>query len=326
MTTSDRSVSDPVGFITDLVAAVDDRLTLERARSVITRVAGGRAKSRRLAAFLAQRPAVLTDGRSPAPRAVGDLLIALRKAGAEVSPPVCAECGTPMRTLQRRGQDWFCGACSVRPAPCAACGQLRHVSTRDRAGGARCAQCPDRDDRDPISVIHTVVARLDPAVDRDLVASAVSRLASRPAHQRKVAWALEAAPELLTGAGHLAPIRAIIPLIDALHAAGVAGIVRPACPRCGRVVRIDKPLDGQRVCRTCIAHTRIEECARCGARREPATRDQQGRPLCPNCLVTDPDNLEDCLNCGRRRPVSLRTPDGPICSTCPSLPTASCSI
>ncbi|WP_163912325.1 hypothetical protein [Mycolicibacterium aubagnense] len=53
----------------------------------------------------------------------------------------------------------------------------------------RCAQCPDRDDRDPISVIHTVVARLDPAVDRDLVASAVSRLASRPAHQRKVAWA-----------------------------------------------------------------------------------------------------------------------------------------
>ena len=86
----------------------------------------------------------------------------------------------------------------------------------------------------------------------------------------------------------------------------VAGIVRPACPRCGRVVRIDKPLDGQRVCRTCIAHTRIEECARCGARREPATRDEHGRPLCPNCLVTDPNNLEVCLNCGRRRPVSLR--------------------
>ena len=56
----------------------------------------------------------------PAYAMVGDLLIALRKAGAEVSPPVCAECGTPMRTLQRRGQDWFCGACSVRPAPCAA--------------------------------------------------------------------------------------------------------------------------------------------------------------------------------------------------------------
>ena len=40
------------------------------------------------------RPAVLADGRSPAPRAVGDLLIALRKAGATaISAPVCAECG-----------------------------------------------------------------------------------------------------------------------------------------------------------------------------------------------------------------------------------------
>jgi hypothetical protein len=326
VTTGDRSVSDPVGFITDLVAAVDDRLAVERARSVVISVVGGRSKSRRLAAFLAERPAVLTDGRSPAPRAVGDLLIALRKAGAEVSPPVCAECGTPMRTLQRRGRDWYCGACSLRPAPCAACGQLRHVSTRDRAGGPRCAQCPDRDDRDPISVICTVVAGLDPTVDRDLIASVVGRLASRPAHQRKIAWALEAQPELLTGAGHLAPVRAIVPLIDALHAAGVAGIVRPACPRCHRVVRIDKPLDGQRVCRTCIAHTRIEKCARCGARREPATRDEHGRPLCPNCLVTDPNNLEVCLNCGRRRPVSLRTPDGPICGTCPPLPTVICSI
>jgi hypothetical protein len=325
-TDHDRAVSDPNGFITDLVVTVDDRLAPEQVRAIVTAITGGRAKSRRLAAFLADRPAVLSDGRSPAPRAVGDLLIALRAAGAAVSPPVCAACSKPMRTLQRRGQDWYCGACGVRPFPCAACGQLRHISTRDRAGQPRCAQCPDRDDRDPICVIHDVIARLDPTVDRTLIARAVSRLASRPAHQRRIGWALEAQPELLTGAGHLAPVRAIIALIEALHAAGVAGIVRPACPRCHRVVRIDKPLDGQRVCRTCIAHTRIQECARCGARREPATRDQHGRPLCPNCLITDPDNLEVCLNCGRRRPVSIRTPDGPICGPCPALPIATCSI
>lgn len=42
-----------------------------------------------------------------------------------------------------------------------------------------------------------------------------------------------------------------------------------------RVVRIDKPLDGQRVCRNCIAKSRIEECVRCGARREPGTRDAE---------------------------------------------------
>lgn len=328
MTTTDHghAVSDPVGFITDLVTAIHDRLAPEQIRSVVSTIAGGRAKSRRLATFLADRPAVLSDGRSPAPRAIGDLLIALRHAGAAVSAPVCAECGKQLRTLQRRGQDWYCGSCSPRPVPCAACGRHRRVSTRDRAGQPRCAQCPDRDDRDPISVIYDVVAQLDPTADRDVIANAVRALASRPTHQRKIGWALEAQPELLTGAGHLAPVRAIVSLIDALHAAGIFGIVRPACPRCHRVVKIDKPLDGQRVCRTCIAHTRIEECARCGAHREPATRDQNGRPLCPNCLITDPDNLEICLNCGRRRPVDTRTPDGAICATCPALATAACAI
>ena len=283
-----RAISDPIGFVKDLVLTVDGRLTADQIRTVVTGVAGGRAKSRRLAALLAERSVTLTDGRSPAPRAIGDLLIALREAGAEVSPPVCAGCGKPMRTLQRRGQDWYCGSCGFRPLTCAACGQQLHAATRDRAGQPRCAQCPDRDDRDPIGVIHSVITRLDPDVDRDLIATAVGKLASRPSHQRRIGWALEAQPELLTGAGYLAPVRAIVPLIEALHAAGVAGIVRPACPRCHRVVRIDKPLDGQRVCRTCIAHSRIEECVRCGAHREPATRDEQGRPLCPNCLVTDP--------------------------------------
>ncbi|MGW4720720.1 hypothetical protein [Nocardia sp. NPDC004260] len=321
-----RVISDPIGFMADLVVTVDDQCGPEPIRTVVSVVAGGRAKSRRLAAFLAERPSVLTDGRSPAPRAIGDLLIELRKVGAMVAQPVCADCGRPMRTLQRRGQDWYCGTCCLRRLPCASCGRLKHTSTRDRFGQPRCAQCPDRDDRDPISIIHAVVAELDPAVERGVIADAVGKLASRPAHQRRIGWALEAQPELLTGAGHLAPIRAIVPLIEALHAAGVAGIVRPSCPRCHRVVHIDKPLDGQRVCRTCIARTRTEECSRCGGHREPATRDEHGRPICPNCLVTDPDNLEVCLNCGRRRPVSLRTPDGPICGPCPPLPTASCSI
>ncbi|MFD4601867.1 hypothetical protein ACFWPQ_27995 [Streptomyces sp. NPDC058464] len=90
----DRAVTDPVGLITDLVAGVEKELGVETIQAVVTAVAGGRAKSRSLAKALAIRPAVLTDGRSPAPRAIGDLLIELRKAGASaVAPPVCAECG-----------------------------------------------------------------------------------------------------------------------------------------------------------------------------------------------------------------------------------------
>ncbi|QHC23221.1 hypothetical protein [Streptomyces sp. GS7] len=324
----DRAVTDPIGLATDLIMRVEKELGPETIRAVVTTVGGGRAKSRMLAAALARRPAVLNDGRSPAPRAVGDLLIALRMAGAQAtSSPVCAECGKHLRTLQRRGQDWYCGVCGPTAfEPCAGCGNTRRVSTRDRAGRARCVRCRDIDGREPVAVIHGVIAGLDPHADLDVVADVVRRSAQRPANQQKIAWALEADSSLLTGNGHLAPFPVILRLIDRLIDAGVAGITRPACPRCHRTVRISKPLDGQRVCRNCIAKSRIEECSRCGTRREPATRDDHGRPLCPNCLANDPANLETCISCGRRKVVSTRTPNGPLCPSCPSLRTTTCSI
>jgi hypothetical protein len=325
--TQEHAVADPIGLITDMVAAVERQLPAESARVAVAGVAGGRSKARRLASFLTEHPGILTDGRSPAPRAAGDLLIALRRAGAQaISAPRCAECGKPLSTLQRRGQDWYCSVCGPQPASCAACGNIRRIRTRDRAGLPRCAMCPDDDARDPIEVIGAVLTALDPTIDYEAVGDAVRRSAPRFAHRQKLAWALESNPALLTGEGHLAPRRAILTLIDQLRSAGVAGIVLPACPRCHRVVRIDKPLDGQRVCRTCIAHARTERCVGCGAEREPATRDDQGRPLCPNCLVTAPENLERCINCGRRRLVNIRTPDGPLCPNCPVLSPATCSI
>jgi hypothetical protein len=36
-----RAVSDPVGFMTHLVAAVDDRLTPPQIRAVVSTIAGG---------------------------------------------------------------------------------------------------------------------------------------------------------------------------------------------------------------------------------------------------------------------------------------------
>jgi hypothetical protein len=52
MTTADqldRAVADPIGLIADLVADVENGLSAETIRDVVTAVAGGRAKSRRLA-------------------------------------------------------------------------------------------------------------------------------------------------------------------------------------------------------------------------------------------------------------------------------------
>ncbi len=310
-----------------LVGALEHDLGAKQICEIVSSIAGGRAKSRQLAAFLSAHPGVLRDGLSPAPRAVADLLVALRSAGARsVSPPHCAKCAKELRTYQRVGQDWYCAVCGPKPERCSACGNLRPVATRDRAGKPRCRRCPDRDGRDPVGLVCARVAALQPDADAEVVAAAVREVAPRPSHQQRLAWALEDNPALLTGAGHLAPVPALLRLIELLDERGVTGVVRPACPRCHRVVRLSKPLGGERVCRNCIAKARAQPCARCGALREPATRDEHGRPLCPSCLVADPANLESCVNCGRRRPVSTRTADGPLCAACPSLPVATCSI
>ena len=230
-----------------LIAGVERALGRDEIRAVVAAVAGGRAKQRRLALALAARPEILSDGRSPAPRAAGNLLIALARAGAaDTSPPACAGCGRPLRTFQRRGDDWYCGPCAEEREPCAGCGQDRRVSSRDRAGRPRCGQCPDSDGRDPVGVIHGIVAALDPAAGREAVADAARRSAPRPAYQQKLAWALERNPALLTGDAHLSPLRAVPRFIEILHSAGVAGVVRPSCGHCGRTVRIDKPLNGVR--------------------------------------------------------------------------------
>jgi hypothetical protein len=322
------AVADPVGVMVTLIADTDPGLDRDAVREAVTAAGGGRAKQRRLAQALTARPGILSDGRSPAPRAAGDLLIALVKAGAtEISPPACAQCGKALRTLQRRGNDWYCTVCGGgRVEPCAACGDSRVVSSRDREGRPRCAKCPDPDTRDPVLVICGIVAGLDPVTSGDAVAGAVRRAAPRMAYQRQLAWALERQPSLLAGDAHLAPLRAIPRLVEMLCDAGVAGVVRPSCGHCGRTVRIDKPLDGVRACRRCHARSRAQPCGRCGAVRDPVTRDGEGRPVCANCMISDPANLEVCVNCGRRRPVNTRSPDGPLCPCCPPLPVLACSV
>ncbi|MEU2133562.1 site-specific integrase [Streptomyces sp. NPDC018352] len=227
-----RAVADPIGLITELVGDVEKQLGTETIRAVVTAVAGGRAKSRRPAKALAMRPAVLTDGRSPAPRAIGDLLIELRKAGASaVAAPVCVECGKKPRIFQRQGPDWYCSVCGQETAECTACGNVRRVGFRDCKGLPRCKMCPDTDDRDPATVVHELITVIAPGADRDVIAEALRRTApQRPTYRQRLVWALEENPRLLTGEGHLAPHRAILRFIDLPHEAGVAGVVRPACP------------------------------------------------------------------------------------------------
>lgn len=318
---------DPIGVVVDLIAEREPALDRAAVEDVVRAVAGGRTKQRRIAQALAARPNVLTDGRSPAPRAVGDLLIALRAAGARhISPPCCRACGKHLRTLQRRGDDWYCGVCGPRREPCARCGNTRPIDSRDRDGRPRCRHCPPDDGRDPIESVLRVVGAVDPTIPAETVAAAVVAAIPRARQRYQLAWALEDRPALLTGAGAESPAPSVLRLIDALCDAGATSIVRPACPRCGRMIHLWKRRDGVWLCRNCVARSRAEPCAGCGAVREPATRDEHGQPLCPTCLITDPVNHEICTGCGRRRPVNVRTSDGPLCVSCRPVREMTCAI
>ncbi|WP_084270554.1 hypothetical protein [Mycobacterium avium] len=320
-------LTDPNGVIVDLVLGHEpglDRLTVV---GIVEAVAGGRAKQRRLARALLERPTVLTDGRSPAPRGIGDLLIALNHAGASgISAPLCAGCSKQLNTLQRRGPDWYCAACGPRREPCVKCGSTRPVYLRDRDGGPRCSNCPLDDGRDPTPLIVDIVTRVDPTLAPEVITAAIDAAVPRVGRRYRLVWTLQDRPDLLIGAGAEAPDPAVLRLIDRLVEAGAHKIVHPACPGCGRIIHLHRPIGGTWLCRNCTAKSRAQACARCGAVREAGTRDEQGRPICPTCLVRDPVNQETCAGCGRRRPVSTRAPDGPRCETCRPRTTTECAI
>ena len=323
----DEVFADPVAVIVRLVAVIEYGLAPGRIEEVVTAVAGGRATRRRLAQSLKDSPQVLRTGRPPAILATGKLLLALRKAGAtEVSAPRCGGCMRELRYVRsQRGGDWGCSPCLERLRTCAGCGAQRRAVTMDRRGGHRCQNCPDRDG-DPAEELTRVVTALDPGLSRETIAATLQQATSRPAGQRRLAWAIVARPGLLTGAGTDAPAPAVLRFINGLVAAGAAKVVKPACPRCTGVKALSKLLDGQRVCRNCFARSAAVPCARCGAVREPATRDADGNPLCPNCLISDPVNLEECSGCGRRAKVAVRTGDGPRCENCRPRQIAVCGI
>ena len=319
-------LADPLGVTVGCICAADPALDRCRVEDLVTSVAPGRSVRRRLAQALLDRPSVLSDGRSPAPRVVGDLLVALGALGGErISPPRCAGCNRTLRSFQRRDVDWYCGTCGPRRVPCASCGRVATATSKDRAGRPRCCSCPP-EGREPLEVVAEVVCGLDPGLHPDTVKAAVETVTSRAGQRRQLAWALEDRPELLTGDAAAAPVPSVLRLIDALRDSGSTKVVRPACPNCHRVVTLSKIRDGLRICRGCEARMRAVACGRCGAVRDPVTRDPGGGPVCANCFTKDPANQEVCRRCERRRPVSVRTPSGPLCASCRPIPEMTCAI
>jgi hypothetical protein len=86
--------------------------------------------------------------------------------------------------------------------------------------------------RSPLGVVATL--------DADTISAAVKLVTSRAGQRRQLAWALQDRPELLGGAGAQSPVPSVLRLIDVLCEAGATKMIRPACPHCGRVVKLSE--------------------------------------------------------------------------------------
>lgn len=185
------ALNDPLGVVVELLVALEPGLDRLLLTGIVEAVAPGRLRRRRLAQALSEQPAVLRQGRAPAPRVVADLLIALNRAGAvNISAPRCSGCQKELGSIHHRGQDWYCGACGPRREPCAGCQNTLLVSCRDRDGQAHCVNCPPVE-QDPLDIITAVVHVVAPAIPTEEVADAVRVVAPRAGARRRhfIRWA-----------------------------------------------------------------------------------------------------------------------------------------
>lgn len=169
---------------------------------------------------------------------------------------------------------------------------------------------------DPIDPLVALLSALEPALDQETLAGAISRSAARADGRRRLARAVVDHPELLTGQGAYAESPAVLRLIAALAEAGASTVVMPSCPRCGRHKQLGPPVAGIRCCHGCRAKARALPCGRCGKVKATARRNDRGQPICQSCWHQDPRSWKPCAKCGNNRRVAAITEMGPVCQSC----------
>lgn len=88
------------------------------------------------------------------------------------------------------------------------------------------------------------------------------------------------------------------------------------CGDCGRDRPLPMVFGGRRVCLTCYKVARHRPCTQCGQVGEIVQRLPDGRGICQACRKQLPDASGICITCGEYRLIGVRTPDGPMCSSC----------
>lgn len=325
-----RYATDPEGVIAEAVGAVEPALTPELIRSVVRATFPVGAQRRKLAELLLRDLSWLTQGRSESPTIVERLVQALREQGAvHVQQPRCGACDQArlLVAVLPDGASRICDTCEGRRRheanPCAVCG-CHEFRPRDREGRPRCRAHPPDDGADPLEGLCRVIQQLCPNLPEQTIAEAVRAVEPVTARQRKLLWALEDRPDLLTGQGAHGPVK-VLHLTAALRERGAVNLVAPACPYCGWNVPMPRTRDGLRCCAECRSAVRTQPCTRCGRDRPVMGRTHGGEPLCQTCRHHNPLVHQVCAQCGERRHIQAREGDRPPCRRCHQYPTATCS-
>ncbi|MER7742565.1 hypothetical protein ABTX34_30375 [Streptomyces sp. NPDC096538] len=326
-----RYATDPENVIAEAVVAVEPALAPELVRSVVRATFPRGTQRRKLAELLQQDPSWLTQGRPESPTIIERIIRALREQGAvNVRQLRCGACGRASRLVGclPGSASRICNTCQGRRRheanPCAVCGRHDFV-TRDRDGRPRCRNHPPDDGADPLKGLCGVIQQLCPGLSEQTVSEAIRAVEPVMGRQRRLLWALEDRPELLTGgqAAH-GPIK-VLHLIAALRERGAVNLMVPPCPYCGRNVPLPRTRNGLRCCTECPSAARAEPCARCGRDRPVMGRTHDNLPLCHACRHHNPVVHQVCAQCGERRYIQSRKNGRPLCERCHQYPTATCS-
>jgi hypothetical protein len=139
---------------------------------------------------------------------------------------------------------------------------------------------------DPEAVIIEAVAAAEPAIGKDQVGAAITRVAAADAQQRRLARALAGQPGLLTSGRPDVP-RAVSRLITELLPCSTGGLAVPRCARCSEPRELTAREGNVRICARCAQAKRQRSaeraCQRCGQTTRVAPRGLAGTVLCERC-------------------------------------------
>lgn len=110
--------------------------------------------------------------------------------------------------------------------------------------------------------------------------------------------------------------QALIRLAHALREAGHLQVALPSCTVCGLTTPRLSPSPRGNVCQRCRPRPEPRTCARCGQLGTISAKRPEGY-ICARCYRLDPLVIETCGKCGRDRSPATRLEDGtPLCNNC----------